>query len=329
MNTIANEILVNVAAISGDSPLRRGSHGNSVKTLQTLLNYRGAGLIVDGDFGATTEAKVIEFQRSARLNADGIVGPQTWTFLRSASVVARISGSEINMRAKADRNAAVVQTLASGESVVMITRSAMLDENYRWFQVQAKQKTGWVREDLIQLNFVLTKPLPIVNGVTIQSRPLQWAATIEPQIEAMIRSTLNLGFRDRVRYLHRFVELSRENADNPLVLVYLFGAPVCGTGGCMMLVLELLPSGFRLVSRITTVQETVIITTQKTNGFPDLIILTSGGGVPAAYRRLQFDGKSYPTNASAAPSLPAGTVASVTAITASITPDLAAPLVTV
>jgi peptidoglycan hydrolase-like protein with peptidoglycan-binding domain len=147
MNTIANEVMTNAAAIQGDSPLRRGSRGSSVKTLQTLLNYRGAGLTIDGNFGATTEASVIEFQNSVRLNADGIVGPQTWNGLRSASVIARIPGSGINMRANADRNAAVVQTLTSGDRVVIITRSAMLDENYRWFQVQAQQKTGWVRED--------------------------------------------------------------------------------------------------------------------------------------------------------------------------------------
>jgi peptidoglycan hydrolase-like protein with peptidoglycan-binding domain len=335
MNTVANEIMANeitanAAAIPGDILLRRGSNGNSVTTLQTLLNYRGAGLSVDGDFGPITEAGVIEFQNSVRLDADGIVGTLTWNSLRSASAIARIPGSLINLCATPDRNAAVLQTLSSSDRVVLLNRSAVMDEKYRWFQVQVQQQTGWIREDLIEISHALPKPLLIVNDVTIQSRPQPWWASIDPNIESVIRSTLNLGFRDRVRYLYRFAELNRENADNSLMLVYLFGDQVCGTGGCTMLVLEALPRGFRLISRITTVQETVIVSTQRTNGFPDLIVLTSGGGIPAAYRRLQFDGTSYPTNASAAPSLPAGTVVNGSAaLTARISPDLAAPLVAV
>ena len=60
-----------------DFPLRRGSKGELVRTIQIKLG----GLTVDGDFGRLTEAKVKEFQRSKGLTADGIVGKLTWKAL--------------------------------------------------------------------------------------------------------------------------------------------------------------------------------------------------------------------------------------------------------
>ncbi|MCL2751557.1 MAG: peptidoglycan-binding protein [Firmicutes bacterium] len=64
--------------------LREGSRGESVRTLQTMLNksrvlHPSVPLVsVDGIFGPLTAAAVRAFQRSAGLAADGIVGPITW-----------------------------------------------------------------------------------------------------------------------------------------------------------------------------------------------------------------------------------------------------------
>lgn len=52
-----------------------------VRTIQYLLNARGAGLVVDGIFGPRTTAAVKSFQRSHGLVADGIVGKKTWAAL--------------------------------------------------------------------------------------------------------------------------------------------------------------------------------------------------------------------------------------------------------
>jgi hypothetical protein len=56
--------------------LRKGSRGEEVRTVQRLL-YAA----VDGDFGNQTEAAVKAFQRGRALQADGIVGKQTWAEL--------------------------------------------------------------------------------------------------------------------------------------------------------------------------------------------------------------------------------------------------------
>ena len=67
------------------TPLRRGSTGPSVVTIQTELNrisqsYPAIPKIptVDGIFGVRTEATVRKFQEVFNLIPDGIVGPATW-----------------------------------------------------------------------------------------------------------------------------------------------------------------------------------------------------------------------------------------------------------
>jgi hypothetical protein len=61
--------------------LRSGSTGNFVKILQYLLNWYGANLVVDGNFGGATTLAVRNFQKNNNLAQDGIVGRNTWNKL--------------------------------------------------------------------------------------------------------------------------------------------------------------------------------------------------------------------------------------------------------
>ncbi|MBR4635772.1 MAG: peptidoglycan-binding protein, partial [Clostridia bacterium] len=56
--------------------LKRGSRGNEVVQVQTLL-----GIDADGIFGRKTEAAVKAFQAANGLKVDGIVGKNTWAAL--------------------------------------------------------------------------------------------------------------------------------------------------------------------------------------------------------------------------------------------------------
>ena len=62
--------------------VRRGSSGSAVKTLQARLQTLGFDPgPIDGIFGSGTDSAVRAFQRARGLDADGIVGPQTWAAL--------------------------------------------------------------------------------------------------------------------------------------------------------------------------------------------------------------------------------------------------------
>ena len=67
---------------SGRPVLKRGSRGDAVVVLQTILrNKAGGGITVDGVFGPSTERKVKLLQRMFHLTQDGIVGEATWKVL--------------------------------------------------------------------------------------------------------------------------------------------------------------------------------------------------------------------------------------------------------
>jgi hypothetical protein len=56
--------------------LKKGSKGESVKTLQDFLK-----IAVDGDFGPKTESAVKSYQKKNGLVVDGVVGPKTWAHM--------------------------------------------------------------------------------------------------------------------------------------------------------------------------------------------------------------------------------------------------------
>lgn len=59
--------------------LKVGSQGESVTELQALLKLLGYyGGTVNGTFDEATAAAVTQFQKSASLSADGVVGAETW-----------------------------------------------------------------------------------------------------------------------------------------------------------------------------------------------------------------------------------------------------------
>lgn len=63
--------------------VQQGSKGTTVKWVQQRI-----GAVVDGDFGPATKQKVVEFQKSRGLAADGVVGLDTWQALTWVPAVA-------------------------------------------------------------------------------------------------------------------------------------------------------------------------------------------------------------------------------------------------
>jgi peptidoglycan hydrolase-like protein with peptidoglycan-binding domain len=63
------------------STVRSGDTGEFVKAAQNELDRHNFSLVVDGIFGDKTDAAVRQFQNTAGLVVDGIVGPNTWRVL--------------------------------------------------------------------------------------------------------------------------------------------------------------------------------------------------------------------------------------------------------
>lgn len=90
INIVQDAPIENISASYPGVPLRLGSAGNDVRTVQTRLNristnYPAIPKIAsaDGIFGTQTEDAVLEFQRIFGLTADGIVGKATWYRIQS------------------------------------------------------------------------------------------------------------------------------------------------------------------------------------------------------------------------------------------------------
>jgi peptidoglycan hydrolase-like protein with peptidoglycan-binding domain len=66
----------------GQPTIRPGATGNGVRRLQRALRRTpNLGITISGTFDSQTETAVKEFQESAGLTVDGIIGPLTWNAL--------------------------------------------------------------------------------------------------------------------------------------------------------------------------------------------------------------------------------------------------------
>lgn len=79
-------VLVNTQITQAATPLLKvGSRGSAVTTLQSNLQTLGYQVgPIDGIFGSKTKAAVQAFQKDAKIQVDGIVGPQTQQALTKA-----------------------------------------------------------------------------------------------------------------------------------------------------------------------------------------------------------------------------------------------------
>lgn len=116
--------------------LRKGSKGNTVRELQTMLLKLGYDLGpcgIDGDFGKATEAAVKSFQSDYRLEADGVVGALTWSELRNSEFI--IHHSELGNGA----SSGVILNGAEGEVEGSLTKYSVTISGLDLTQARALQ----------------------------------------------------------------------------------------------------------------------------------------------------------------------------------------------
>lgn len=105
--------LIGKTIVLGDDTLTKlGDQNATVSNIQNILSTNGyptGG--VDGIFGEKTRQAVIAFQSSQGLQADGIVGPQTWAALSKLGTPAQ-GASAIMQQAPRAQLPALIQPTA-------------------------------------------------------------------------------------------------------------------------------------------------------------------------------------------------------------------------
>lgn len=137
---------------------------------------------------------------------------------------------------------------------------------------------------------------------------MQESITPSSQSEALktyLRGYLSLGGKvhpdTTTRITTARVKISGGNVED---LVYVSGQRWCGSGGCMLLILEPSDSTFKVLGKVTIVQLPIRLLSSTKYGHPDIGVTVAGGGILEGYEAvLSFNGKNYPRNPSLPPSL--------------------------
>ncbi|MBW4513740.1 MAG: hypothetical protein KME11_00775 [Timaviella obliquedivisa GSE-PSE-MK23-08B] len=145
--------------------------------------------------------------------------------------------------------------------------------------------------------------------------------TPDAEIEQAIVESLD-GDRialQQTRYYYDRIDLNGDG--KPEALVYLSGFYTCGTGGCKMLVLEQSGQRYQVVSKMTLVNAPVIVSSERSAGWNDLVLEVAGGGTVKHYAQMKFDGSTYPVNPSTAPEVAPNTINGTAVLNDSVTAD--------
>lgn len=100
-------------------------------------------------------------------------------------------------------------------------------------------------------------------------------------------------------YYYNNIDLNGDEKEE--IFVYLMGQYVSGTGGSTSLIID--QENYEVISNFTLVQNPIIISSETTNGWNDIIMQVYGGGAEYSFVKIAFDGESYPSNPSIAPKL--------------------------
>ena len=128
--------------------------------------------------------------------------------------------------------------------------------------------------------------------------PVAFATEPDPELEAALlevspdytRETVEIDGRE-ARYAYGRVDLNGDG--RPEVLAMPMGSIFCGTGGCNLLLLSDRGDGYAVINTFPISRLPVILSDQQTNGWHDLVLRESGGGVPPSYVRHTFNGTEY------------------------------------
>jgi len=143
--------------------------------------------------------------------------------------------------------------------------------------------------------------LPVATQA--QQRPAVPALAPEESLKGFLQNYLKiprLKYDETTRYSRAFIDLNGDGIQE--VIVYVTSEGLCGTGGCVTLILAPKESSYRVVTRITITRPPIRVLTDSSNGWRNIGVWVVGGSIEPGYEaELRFDGKTYPSNPSVPP----------------------------
>lgn len=115
-----------------------------------------------------------------------------------------------------------------------------------------------------------------------------------------------------VNYYYNHIDLNGDNI--PETFVYLSGPAFCGSGGCCSAIFKKEDEEYKLLSKLTLVNNPIVVTNNVTKGYKDLVMYVRPPGTECFLTRVEFDGEKYPLFPCYKNKLPNGTKIEGTAI---------------
>jgi hypothetical protein len=149
---------------------------------------------------------------------------------------------------------------------------------------------------------------PLQPGLAQQSSTSTKTPSLRSFLIKYLGTPVSEDERTNTRYLSATIDLNGDG--NAETIVYLLSSEYCGSGGCTMLILTTQNGHYKVITRTTVTQLPIRLLPTRTNGWQDIAVAVSGGGIQPGYEaKLAFDGRRYRSNPTVAPAkkLPAQT----------------------
>jgi hypothetical protein len=115
-----------------------------------------------------------------------------------------------------------------------------------------------------------------------------------PAVLAAVRAQLGRGIEPDARFAIAFGDLNDDH--RPEAIVHLVDRGHCGSGGCTTFVLTHAANGWHSIARMTVSRLPIYRLPEHHNGWFDLAVYVSGGGVRPGLRAVRFAKGRYASN---------------------------------
>jgi hypothetical protein len=149
--------------------------------------------------------------------------------------------------------------------------------------------------------------LALIVAALVSSTAIAEARTRQAADEALLKQAVQRETRSERGSVRSYqVGWTDLNGDGrPDAIIRLSNSDYCGSGGCDLKIYERTAKGFKSLGSTSITQWPIKVLDTHHRGRRDISVYVEGGGVIRGYTaRLQFDGRSYPPNASVPPARP-------------------------